>query len=78
MNREHVINMILLLGLVTVPLWAMANDAPFTIWLHSGLAGFQCAPISGGNSKGMLRTVSGESPTVLESLTQRVCRAGVP
>ncbi|SLN68677.1 leucine/isoleucine/valine transporter permease subunit [Roseovarius litorisediminis] len=38
MNREFLINMVLLLGLAVVPLWAMAGDAPFTITLATKVA----------------------------------------
>jgi branched-chain amino acid transport system permease protein len=38
MSRENLINTIFLLALATVPLWAMANDAPFTITLATKVA----------------------------------------
>lgn len=38
MNREKLINTILLLALAIIPLWAMVNDAPFTITLATKVA----------------------------------------
>ncbi len=45
MNRENLINTILLLALATVPLWAMANDAPYTITLATKVAIFALAGV---------------------------------
>ncbi|VAW05706.1 Branched-chain amino acid transport system permease protein LivM (TC 3.A.1.4.1) [hydrothermal vent metagenome] len=38
MSRENLINTIFLLALAAVPIWAMANDAPFTITLATKVA----------------------------------------